>query len=182
MINRQTFYTKVKASLFGGSLSSAQLDSIESILNECETQGVDDKRQIAYIYATAYHEAYNPRHPETRLTPMIEFGGEKYLKSKEYYPYYGMGFSQLTWLANYQKEGNRLGLDLINHPNLILDTNIAANSHVYCMVHGSYTGKKISDYITGEKCDFKGARRIVNGTDQAELIARYAQFFLAAML
>lgn len=164
--------------MFGGRFSQPQVDSIEAILSECESQDVTDARQVAYILATAYWEAYNPRYPEKRLTPIKEYGGEAYLRAKRYYPYYGRGFSQLTWDYNYRKEGERLGLDLIHHPDLMLDTNIAANSHVYCMKHGAYTGKKLDDFINDQKCDFIGARRIVNGTDSAEKIKDIAERFL----
>lgn len=162
-------------------LSDKQDATINAILNECESQGVDDIRQIAYIFGTAYWECHNPRKPLLRMTPMIEYGGEAYLRSKKYYPYYGMGLSMLTWLSNYKKEGERLGIDLINHPELILNIPTAANSHVYCMKHGSYTGKKLSDYINPDKCDFLNARRIINGTDKAAEIMAIAQKFLTCL-
>lgn len=167
----------ITADLFNGHMTPAQQASIEAILKECQLQGVTDVRQQAYILATAYHEAFNPRHPETRLTPMREFGGEEYLQSKRYYPYYGRGFSQLTWDYNYEKEGKRLGLDLLKQPDLMLNLPTAANSHVYCMAHGSYTGKKLSDYITPSRLDYVNARRIVNGLDKAAAIAGYASRF-----
>jgi putative chitinase len=44
----------------------------------------------------------------------------------------------------------------------------------YGMRHGSFTGKKLSDYISGAQLDYRGARRIINGHDQAALIAAYA--------
>jgi hypothetical protein len=181
MINTDTFFSKIKANGLFKSLTQKQVDSIESILHECEVQRVTDLRQIAYILATAYHECYNPKTPETRLTPIVEFGGEKYLKSKPYYPFYGRGFSQLTWEANYLKEKRRLGIDVFAKPDLMLNIPTAANSHVYCMMNGVYTGKKLTDYIQAEKCDFINARRVVNGTDKAELIMSYAAKFLEAL-
>jgi len=180
MLTRPTFFTNIKP-LFGGKLNQRQVDTIDTILNECEAQGVTDLRQVAYILATPYWECYNPKTPETRLTPIREFGGEKYLKGKSYYPYYGRGLSQLTWLVNYKKEGKRLGLDLMHTPDLILDIPTAANSHVYCMRTGTYTGKKLFDYISGTKCDFINARRIINGTDRAQQFATTAEQFLAAL-
>lgn len=171
----------INARIFADKLTEVQKTSIQAIIDQCTAQGITDQRQIAYILATAYHECFNPRHPETRMTPITEFGGEVYLKGKKYYPYYGRGFSQLTWEDNYKKEGLRMGLDLIGSPVLMLQIPTAANSHVYCMVHGSYTGRKLSDYINEVKCDFVNARRIVNGTDKADVIAGYAQKFLAAI-
>lgn len=167
--------------MFGGTFSTKQVDSITAILNECGSQNVIDIAQIAYIFATAFHECYNPNVKGSRLTPIQEFGGLGYLIRKAYYPYFGRGFSQLTWEANYKKEGERMGLNLLSHPDLMLDIPTAANSHVWCMTHGTYTGKKLSDFISGAKVDFVGARRIVNGTDKAELIAGYANNFLVAL-
>ena len=181
MVNKAIFFGKIKTNLFKDGLTQKQVDSINAIISECERQGVDNLSQVAYILATAYHECYNPRHPETRLTPIVEFGGEVYLKSKKYYPYYGRGFSQLTWHDNYQKESKRLGIDLLNNPELILDIPTAANSHVYCMAHGIYTGKKLSNYINDTGIDFISARKIVNGKDKAELISGYANSFYSCL-
>ncbi len=181
MINKVNFYAAIRDRGLFKILSQQQVNTIDAILFECERQGVEDIRQVAYILATAYWECHNPRKPELRMTPMREFGGETYLKGKKYYPYVGMGLSQLTWDYNYKKESKRLGIDLINHPELILEIPTAANSHVYCMVHGSYTGKKLSDYINALKCDFLNSRRIINGTDKAAEIAAIAQKFLSCL-
>ncbi len=183
MIDRQVFFDKIRGSqIFNGSLSQLQVDTMNSIIDECEKQSVTDIRQVAYIFATAAHEAYNPRRPELRLTPMKEYGGEKYLKSKPYYPYYGRGLSQITWLVNYKRETLRTGIDLVNNPDAILSLPLAANSHVYCMANGIYTGRKLSDYINANGCNFRSARKIINGLDQADLISEYAKQFLAALV
>jgi hypothetical protein len=49
------------------------------------------------------------------------------------------------------------------------------------MVLGLFTGKKLSDYIGPGKCDYVAARRIINGTDRARLIAGYARSFQDAL-
>lgn len=180
-IDKVKFYQELRNKKLFKILSQTQVDTIDAILNECELQGVNDVRQIAYVFATAYWECHNPRKPELRITPMREFGGEAYLKSKPYYPYYGRGLSQLTHLTNYKKEAKRLNLDLVNNPDLILDIPVAANSHVYCMKNGIYTGKKLSDYINDQKCDFEGARKIINGVDKKAEIAAIAQKFLTCL-
>ena len=38
-------------------------------------------------------------------------------------------------------------------------------------------GKKLADYLSGDTCDYKNARRIINGTDQWQLIQGYAEKF-----
>lgn len=180
MINREQFYASLRTTGLFTTLTDLQVQSIGELLNACDS--LPDSRQVAYIMATAYHECHNPKKPDLRMTPMREFGGEKYLRSKKYYPYYGRGFSQLTWDYNYKKEGTRLGLPLLTEPDLILDIKTAANSHVFCMVNGRYTGKKLSDYINGVKCDYLNARRIINGTDRAGLVAGYAEKFLKGLV
>jgi hypothetical protein len=42
------------------------------------------------------------------------------------------------------------------------------------MKEGWFTDRKLSDYITLYKSDFRNARKIVNGMDKADLIAGYA--------
>lgn len=181
MVDRTKFFAAIKSNGLFKSLTQTQVDSINAILDECDKQGITDIRQIAYILATPYHECFNPRNPETRLTPITEYGSDAYLKGKKYYPFIGRGFSGLTWKENYMKEAKRLGIDLISHPELILNIPTAANSHVYCMVHGIYTSKKLSDYINPTKCDFINSRRIINRVDKAETIMGYAQKFLVSL-
>jgi hypothetical protein len=108
------------------------------------------------------------------MQPVREYGGEKYLRSKRYYPYVGMGFVQLTWKANYEKASRRLGVDFVSDPKLLLKPEYSAKILVIGSKEGWFTGKKLSDYITLNKSDFINARRIINGTDKASLIAGYA--------
>lgn len=164
--------------LFKTGYTQPQVDSINALVDEANKQGITLPAQLAYVLATTYHECYNPKYPEARMTPIKEFGGDRYLKSKEYYPYYGRGFVQLTWKTNYDKQGKRLGIDLVKNPDLALDPLYAANIAIHGMIKGSFTGKKLSDYITANKTDFQQARKIINGTDKMALIAGYASQFL----
>lgn len=154
------------------NITIQQQQGIDSIINEWSEQGGIDKRQLSYILATVFHETGK------RMQPVKEFGGENYLKSKPYYPYYGRDFVQTTWLRNYEKVKEFTGVDVVSHPDLIANTEMAAKVAVHFMIKGLYTGKKLSDYFSQVKEDWINARRIINGTDKAELIAGYAhQFF-----
>ena len=97
--------------------------------------------------------------------------------------YYGRGYVQLTWDYNYRDIGAALGMgeDLLIHPEKALDPDIAYKIMSYGMRKGSFTGKKLSDYIHDTICDYKNARRIINGLDQWALIKGYAEK-LEAML
>ena len=115
------------------------------------------------------------------MQPVKELGGQAYLKSKPYYPYYGRDLVQTTWADNYQKVKNFTGIDVVSNPELIGQMPLAATVAVIFMQKGWYTGKKLSDYFNKTKTDWFNARRIINGTDKAELIADYAKEFFAAL-
>jgi len=127
------------------------------------------RNQLAYVLATAYHET------AATMKPVREYGGETYLRSKPYYPYVGMGYVQLTWDYNYRKASDKLGVDFIANPRLLLDPQYAAPILVLGMKEGWFTGKRLSTYITLRKSDWLNARRIINGTDKRDLIAWYAR-------
>jgi hypothetical protein len=46
------------------------------------------------------------------------------------------------------------------------------------MIEGTFTGKKLSEFITDKKTDFVGARRVVNKQDRASDIANIAQKYI----
>ena len=173
-INRESFFKRIRIALFD-KLTQGQVDSINAIIDEIESQNVTDKKHIAYIFATAYHEGVKLKTME-RIMPVKEGGGENYLRSKKYYPYYGRGFVQLTWDYNYKKYSNIMGIDFVAHPDLVMELKASAFILVHGMVHGVFTGKKLSDYTT-----FVPMRKIINGTDKANLIASHANAFLTAL-
>ncbi|MEM6698917.1 MAG: hypothetical protein AAF599_11005 [Bacteroidota bacterium] len=49
------------------------------------------------------------------------------------------------------------------------------------MMNGSFTRKKLSTYINSSNIDFINARRTVNGTDRASLIAGYANDLISQL-
>ena len=97
------------------------------------------------------------------------------------YAYYGRGYVQLTWKNNYILLGNVLGVDLVNNPTLALDPQIAYKVMSYGMRAGAFTGVGLDNYITDAATDYFNARRIVNGTDQAQSVADAAAKFEAIL-
>ena len=69
------------------------------------------------------------------------------------------------------------GDDLLIHPARVMEPEIAYNIMSHGMRKGSFTGKKLSDYIKDATCDYKNARRIINALDKWELIKGYAEKF-----
>ena len=90
------------------------------------------------------------------------------------YEYRGRGFVQLTGRDNYEKFGVLIGEDLLSNPDRVLDADLAARIIAYGMANGTFTGKRLSDYLTLDKEDYTNARRIINGTDKASTFATYA--------
>ncbi|MFK0639809.1 MULTISPECIES: hypothetical protein [unclassified Ochrobactrum] len=93
-----------------------------------------------------------------------------------------MGTFRITWHQNYERASKELGVDFVREPKLLLKAEYAAPIIIAGMMEGWFTGKRLSNYITLQKSDFKNARRIVNGTDKAELIAGYAKQYDKALL
>jgi predicted chitinase len=193
--DRAAFHAAVRTFLFGGRLNKGQVSGMDIILDECVTRAVGDPAQIAYILATAFHET------AFTMQPIREFGSASYFRSmydiKGRRPavarrlgnltpgdgprYFGRGFVQITGRRNYADWSRRLGADLLNDPDLALEPEYAARILVEGMKLGTFTGKRLDDYIAGEARDFRNARRIINGTDKAAAIAAYAEKFLAAL-
>jgi predicted chitinase len=93
----------------------------------------------------------------------------------------GRGFVQLTGRRNYKKASDKLGVDFVSNPALVMKPAHASAIMFDGMIEGWFTGKKLSDYITATKTDFVNARRIINGTDKAREIAAEAGHYLAAL-
>jgi putative chitinase len=79
-----------------------------------------------------------------------------------------------------------LGGALVADPDIALKAGISARIIVWGMEGGAFTGKKLADYLPlSGRAGFdayKEARRIINGTDKAETIAKEAQSFEVALL
>ena len=184
-----------------GKLTQNQVDEINFIVSEFDKDKSVLYPQAAYMLATAWHET------ATRMLPIEEYGKGKnrtygtwyrnsigalysfidgsrrsaYLHNDYPYLYYGRGYVQLTWYFNYESASKKIGVDFLNNPDLVMNKNHAVKIMVQGMKDGWFTGKKLSDYINQSKKDYEGARRIINGTDKAKLIAGYAETFEKAL-
>lgn len=181
-MDRAKFYASLRArdsGVFGTSLSQSQVSGMETILDEALRRGVV-LTHLAYILATAYHETAHT------MQPIREYGrgkGRKYgVPAGPFgHVYYGRGYVQLTWLENYAKASQKIGVDFVKEPDRVMEPRLAAAIMFDGMAEGWFTGKKLGDYIIGTKVDYRSARRIINGTDKAAQIAGYAVAFEKAL-
>jgi hypothetical protein len=185
---RDVYFDHVRGTLFDGALSQQQVDGQNILLGlfEWEATGtpMTDIRWLAYLLATAFHETAHT------MWPIEEFGKGEGRDYGEPDPetgqtYYGRGFVQLTHKENYDRASAALALiddrDLVRHPELALDSLIAARILFRGCAEGWFTGRRLGMYFNVDTDDPINARQIVNGNDQDALIASYHAEFLIAL-
>lgn len=177
------FFSSVRGTLFGGRLTSGQVQGMESKLAAFEKAGWP-LSWAAYALATSYHETARRMLPVREGLSASETWRRKHLR---YYPYYGRGDVQLTWRENYAKADKELELKgaLLSDLDLALDPDISARIMVRGMAEGWFSkGHSLPVHlpdVVGTKAQFKQARRIINIMDKAALIADIAIKFQDAL-
>jgi len=168
-----------------GPLKQNQVAGIELLLQATDKLPI---RHRAYILATAWHET-GPASSNLHMTPRREIWGPTAAQTRyegradlgntqagDGKRYMGRGYVQITGRANYHRASNIVGKDLVANPDLALDAEIAARIIVHGMTVGWFTGRKMGDFDS-----YVNMRRVVNGTDKADLIASYAEDFEMAL-
>lgn len=193
-MDKAKFFAAIRRELFDGALTPQQVYRIEVLL-DAMIAAEWPLSYASYALATAHHETAQWKH-------MKELGGEAYFKRMydkagarpkvaaalgntepgDGVKFAGRGYVQLTGRANYVKAGKALGLDLLKEPQTVEEPGIAAKVLIWGMSTGAYTGKANRDYLAKSPPDYVNARRIINGTDKASLIATYAKEFQAALV
>ena len=175
-MNPTAFFNHVRSKLFGGALTQGQVDGINALLDATLAEPLTHR---AYLLATAFHETART------MQPIREYGRGRGRKYGEPGPHggqvgYGRGYVQLTWPENYARADKELDLGgaLTADYDRALEPKLAAAILVRGCTEGWFTGKSLSDYLPG---DYVNARRVVNGTDAAHQIARYAETFEEAL-
>lgn len=187
-----TFFAYARRAPFGNRLTKSQVSGMETLLDAWSREGTDDDRHLAYVLATVFHETGGRMVPvrETfatsdaqairRLDAAMAAGRLPQVRSPYWRAgWFGRGPVQVTHETNYRKVGQALGVDLIANPGLLLDPVVGARSVVVGMVRGLFVPRQtLAKHFSETTDDPEGARRIVNGTDKASLIAGYHRAFL----
>lgn len=204
-MNNSLFYSEVKKSLFKGRLTTEQVKGMDALFAVWKSRGTKDRRHLAYLLATTYHET------GTRMIPVREGQGQRKLWSdkqarnavaklfrekkisRDYAlpgsfgnSFYGRGLAQITFEENYKRLGGILGIDLVRYPDKALENEVAAmilveGSLKGLSLKGDFTKYALEDFIYGEKCDYVRARQVINRMDRASDVANYAVKFEAAL-
>ena len=193
-MDKDTFFAFARRAPFGGRLTQQQVDGTNALFDAWDQDGDSDVRKLANVLAQVFHETGGRMVPvrETfaasdatviRRLDRAWANGEMPQVKTAYWRagWFGRGPIQVTHEANYVRMGQALGVDLRANPGLLLQQPWGARSAVVGMMQGLFTGKKLADYFNGNTNDPVGARRIVNGTDKASLIAGYHASFLDSL-
>lgn len=191
-IDQSAVIPAIAASL-GASLTAKRREGFQTIISAWEADGRSaDLRQLAYVLATAWHET------AATMQPVTEYGGRRYFDKYDTgklaaalgntpeadgdgFKYRGRGYVQITGLRNYLLATAKLGIDLVGNPDRALEPAVAAMILIGGMIEGWFTGHRLSGAIGPNGADYVAARRIINGTDKANLIAGYARKIEAAL-
>lgn len=186
ILDKAKFYQTLRSRL--GPLSASQVSGCDAIL--AAIAGAPLSHQ-AYMLATAWHETGGTMQPVREAHWLSEAWRKKNLR---YWPYYGRGYVQITWLKNYQwldaacaKAGMTKAGDILANLDLAMRPDIAAFALRKGMEEGRYDahGKRMADRLpvkgTATREQYINARYLVNIQDKADLIEDYAQAFERAL-
>lgn len=120
------------------------------ILKAMADAGLTSRNQLIGVLATVHVETI------PRFAPVKEGRGS----TKRYAPFFGRGYVQITWRANYEKAEKDLNIPgLVSNPDLALEPNNAAR--ILTWYWKGATGNNPSR--AAERADWRGVRRAVNG-------------------
>ncbi len=135
--------------LFSDTPPEWGLNHVPTILEACNSLGVTELKQIALILAIAEFESAAGKFM-TELSSGEIYEGRKDLGNEQ--PgdgarFKGRGYLQMVGRRNYELLGEKLGIDLVNNPDLAAQTEVAAKILVLSLKDGLFTGVTLSDAL-----------------------------------
>jgi putative chitinase len=208
-IDRTLFFARLRSGLYVQGLSPAAAAGHASLLAHWQDDpGDGNLRQLAYVLATAFHETGGQMQPIEENLSYSRAGllktfprrfttveasryarkperianrayadrmGNGDEKSGDGWRFRGRGLVQITGRANYRTFGIEETPDAALQPQRAIDILFSG------MRLGRFTGCRLSDFFSASRADWIGARRIINGTDRAADVARYARLYARAL-
>ena len=179
--DRKIFFTQYREQFKPKTISQSQVDGFETLLAFIESDpDLIDRRHIAYLLATVKHECADQWKPIEEFASGVKMEGRKDLGNinpGDGPRFKGRGYVQITGRGNYRRFAALLGVDLEGDPLLALVPDTSYQIASLGMRHGLFTGKSLSTFIHGDHVDYRNARRIINGLDQADKIKGHAEKF-----
>jgi len=190
MLDRSKLFDAFRTSrILGGTISQQEVSGVNGILDAFEKHGNGSKKTLAYALATAFHETGTLMVPVREGFAKTDWAARRIVGHRKYgrpagahgHVYYGRGHVQLTWLDNYRVTGEKIGEDLVQFPDLMLDPKISARVLIEGLIDGRWNPEKkgVGHYLPESGRDnLRGARKTVNLTDKWSIIAGYYNVFL----
>lgn len=91
---------------------------------------------------------------------LTEYGGEEYLSQKEYYPYYGAGYIQLTWEENYSRFAYAM-----DDKNIMIGPQYVANNYAWEAAGWFWDQNGINDLVDNGSSVYE-ITQVVRGSDE----------------
>lgn len=183
----KAFYEKLRPDF--GALRPEQVRGLDAVLKV--VAGAPLSHQ-AYMLATAWHETGATMQPVREAHWLSEDWRKRNLR---YYPHYGRGYVQTTWLRNYlwldaacAAAGLTKPGEILANLDLAMRPDVAALALRKGMEEGRYDdqGKRMSDRLpmkgVATRTQYINARHLVNIQDKADLVEDYAQIFERALI
>lgn len=194
--DKAKFFAECRRTVMGPTLDQDEVTGAEAIITALDGLPLS---WVAYALATAWHETAHTMLPckerggPAYFTRMYDIHGQRPAVARQLgntqpgdgARFAGRGYVQLTGRTNYAKAGAKVGADLVADPDRAMEPEIAATILRVGMVDGWFTGRGfrscLPDRGKATAGQFAAARRIINGTDKANLIAGYAIDFQRAL-
>lgn len=204
-MNREFFFDEVRDNLFSGALKQSQVNGIEAILDEWDTNHSDkDDRWLAYMLATAYHETgramapveENLNYSAARLRVVFPSrftaaqaasyaGHRERIANRVYSNKLGNGdeASGDGWkyrgrgLVQITGKSNYAKFGVANTPDDAMNDVKTVQIMFEGMIDGLFTGKELSSYFSPTKEDWKNAREIILPGNLEDQVGKYGQAF-----
>ncbi len=208
-VDEDAFFAKVRKIMHRRGMGDIQFQTYKQLINYWNSHpNITDRRWLAYVMATAYHE--------TQLKPVregfkktdaaarkhVRWMWNKRIITLPYHRpdpvtgqvYYGRGYVQLTWAQNYKKMGRAIGMgdQLYLHPDLVLDPEIASKVLFVGMLKGKFRyskrrapkgWQKLRLFFNKNRENWYGARNIINGDlrKNGKRVAGYGRKYASAI-
>lgn len=206
MTDKAKFFAEVRRTLFNGRLAKPQVEGMETVLDATTRY---DRRHVAYMLATDYHETGKKMQP---VEENLNYSASGLLKTfpKYFTPMQANSYARAPVRIANRAYANRMGngdeasgdgwkyrgrglaqitgranyrrFGIEKTPEKALEIGMSVRILVEGMTFGIFTGVNLDDFFGPDKADWIGARRIINGQDKAHEIANYAQRFYAALI
>lgn len=190
MLNESKFFDALRTSrILGGTISQSEVNGVSGILKAFKQYGDGREKTLAYALATAFHETGGLMVPVREGFARTDWAARRIIAKRKYgkpagpygHVYYGRGHVQLTWHQNYKATGEKIGEDLVQFPDRMLDPVLSARVLIEGIIDGRWNPAKkgIETYLpTNGRDNLRDARRTVNLTDKWDIIGGYYRVFL----